>query len=299
MYVAAASSIVQEHAEKSGVWKTITDAGAFVLPSGCGPCIGLGLGLLEEGETGISASNRNYKGRMGSPKAHCYLASPAVVAQSAINGYISGLSDSVTKPSYTVKDAQEKKEVKSDAVQRVPGFTSKISGEIMFCDADNLNTDAIYPGKYTYADLSQSDMAKVVMENYDTNFSKKLNSSVLVSGYNFGSGSSREQAATALLYRGVNIVICGSFSQTFKRNSMNNGLLVLECPSLVSYLRNTYKNQIAEKSRNTGLFTDIDLLNGSLKIGDQTFKISKVGQVAQELIVNGGLEGVVQKKLSQ
>ena len=56
------------------------------MPAGCGPCIGLGVGLLEEEETGISATNGNYKGRMGHPEAQAYLSSPAVVAASAIKG---------------------------------------------------------------------------------------------------------------------------------------------------------------------------------------------------------------------
>ncbi|KAG8693636.1 mitochondrial Homoaconitase, partial [Ceratobasidium sp. 395] len=89
-YFAAASSNVQADAEKSGDWGALLAAGAKPLPAGCGPCIGLGTGLLEPGEVGISATNRNYKGRMGSPQAQAYLASPAVVAASAVRGVICG-----------------------------------------------------------------------------------------------------------------------------------------------------------------------------------------------------------------
>ncbi len=87
-YVAAASSEVQKESELAGYWQALIDAGAKPLPPGCGPCIGLGTGLLEDGEVGISATNRNFKGRMGSPSAFAYLASPAVVAASAIAGKI-------------------------------------------------------------------------------------------------------------------------------------------------------------------------------------------------------------------
>ena len=87
-YLAAASRAVQEAAEKRGAWQILLDAGAHPLPSGCGPCIGLGTGLLEAGEVGISATNRNFKGRMGNPNSGVYLCSPAVAAASALTGVI-------------------------------------------------------------------------------------------------------------------------------------------------------------------------------------------------------------------
>jgi homoaconitate hydratase len=68
-YVAAASSAVRCEVERAGDWETLVAAGVRVLPAGCGPCIGLGTGLLEEGETGISATNRNYQSRMAAQRS--------------------------------------------------------------------------------------------------------------------------------------------------------------------------------------------------------------------------------------
>src|SRR5213078_5199099 len=108
-YLAAASAEVQAKAESTGDWKTLLDAGAIPLPFGCGACIGLGRGLVEKGETAISATNRNFKGRMGDREALVYLASPAVVAASALAGYISAPTDFSERTAGTATPRQEKK----------------------------------------------------------------------------------------------------------------------------------------------------------------------------------------------
>ncbi|CAG8665664.1 5962_t:CDS:2, partial [Paraglomus occultum] len=229
-YVAAASSEVQQDAEASGAWHDLVNAGAKVLPAGCGPCIGLGTGLLRDGEVGISATNRNFKGRMGSPNALAYLASPAVVAASAIAGKIADpatFSKSFEHASYAesprisiVSTQTSNKPAVTEIKPVISGFPESIKAELLFCHADNLNTDAIYPGKYTYVDdLTPDQMAKVVMENYDPKFVDLVQQGdILVGGFNFGSGSSREQAATAIKAAGINLLLAGSFSETFKRN---------------------------------------------------------------------------------
>jgi len=88
-YIAAASLPEQEAAEDAGDWQALLDAGAKPLPAGCGHVLALELDFWNLG-VGISASNRNFKGRMGSPDAKAYLASPEVVAASALSGKISG-----------------------------------------------------------------------------------------------------------------------------------------------------------------------------------------------------------------
>jgi len=296
-YIAAASNEVQAESEKRGDWQKLIDAGAKVLPPGCGPCIGLGAGLLQDGEVGISATNRNFKGRMGSKSAEVYLASPEVVAASAISGYIDGpavVVDMETKGDITVNkkavDAWEKVDV-------LDGFPAKIEGELIFCHQDNLNTDGIYPGKYTYIDdFTPKQQAGVVMENYDPEFGKIVKEGdLLVGGFNFGTGSSREQAATALKYRGIRMVLAGSFSETYKRNAINNGFLVVEAPELVEDMKARFG---AEKlSVKTGVVATVDVTGSVVTVDGRQYSISPVGTTAQEMILTDGLEKWVKKNM--
>lgn len=372
-YIAAASLPEQNAAEASGDWDAMLEAGAKPLPAGCGPCIGLGTGLLEPGEVGISASNRNFKGRMGSTYAKAYLASPAVVASSALNGQISG-PDWYTKPEgwsgiamgqgNGIKEEDDRMvtahEVLKIAIQQLddmlaeasqaleaenaeqltsilPGFPETVQGEILFCDADNINTDGIYPGKYTYTDnVPVEKMAEVCMSNYDPAFSSiAQDNDILVAGFNFGCGSSREQAATAILAKKIPLVVAGSFGNIFSRNSINNALMGVEVPQLVQRLRETFsesqihaaQQDITEPSlnkdsldtpppaptivprqeklltRRTGWTFEWDVKRSKVTVQEGkggAIWSQKVGELppnVQEIIARGGLEKWVKKEI--
>ncbi|KAF2826135.1 homoaconitase [Ophiobolus disseminans] len=382
-YIAAASIPEQKAAEEAGDWQTLLEAGAQPLPAGCGPCIGLGTGLLEPGEVGISASNRNFKGRMGSPDAKAYLASPEVVAASALSGQISGPGRYKVPEGYegvrrgegdgipeeqrmmTIEDMLEKAIKDAEAAigtfdtatpetqivnppaapsaeaetltEILPGFPERIGGEIVFCDADNINTDGIYPGKYTYQDdVTREKMAEVCMENYDPTFGETAKAGdILVSGFNFGCGSSREQAATAILAKGIPLVVAGSFGNIFSRNSINNALMGVEVPKLANRLREVFSSTnpassqqtIKEPSQNresldspppaatvqpaeskqltrrTGWTLEWDVRRSTVNVqeGHNGAKWSvKVGELppnVQEIIALGGLENWVKKEI--
>ncbi|MBU1098186.1 MAG: homoaconitase [Bacteroidetes bacterium] len=296
-YVAAASSEVQAESEKRGDWKVLLDAGAIVLPPGCGPCIGLGTGLLEDGEIGISSTNRNFKGRMGSANAQAYLASPAVVAYSAVSGKIDYNWEGKTVEINGNIKINPRPKRQAGVTKIIEGFPEVLEGDLVFCNQDNMNTDGIYPGKYTYNDdFKPEDQARVVMENYDPNFGQIVKEGdILVGGYNFGTGSSREQAATALKYRGIQMVITGSASQTYTRNALNNGYLVIELPELVDDLKSKFgKDKLTVL---TGIKAKIDFKNSVIITPDKEYTISPVGAAAQELVVVGGLENWVSKNL--
>jgi homoaconitate hydratase len=301
LYVGAASAWTQQEAEKRGVWQALLDAGAIPLPPSCGPCIGLGTGLLEKGEVGISATNRNFKGRMGSRDAQCYLASPEVVAASAIAGYITGprrFADRTLDRNYEEFATNGHS---SEPVEILPGFPKRVQGRLVFMPQDNINTDAIYGKDYTYRDdMTPEMMARVVMENYDPTFAPRTHAGdVIVGGFNFGTGSSREQAVTCLKAKSIPLVIAASFSQTYLRNAYNNGFLCIEVPALVKRLREQFATEIVEKDKTIipGESVEIDFTSGTVAWRGSSFSFPPLGTVPQSLVIAGGAENVVATKL--
>jgi homoaconitate hydratase len=301
LYIAAASDEIEQQARERGYWDALLNAGATALPPGCGACIGLGEGTLEAGEVGISATNRNFKGRMGSRDSFVYLASPAVVAASAVAGKIAS-------PTPSASDAAERLRAASRctvnpaarvaaAVEIISGFPERIEGELLLVPKDNMNTDGIYGKEFTYKELSPEEMGKAAMANYDPAFQELAREGdILVGGYNFGSGSSREQAATALKHRGLQMIIAGSFSQTYKRNAFNNGYVCIECPELVDELRRTHGGD--KLTIRTGSAAVVDFTKSTIACQGKAYSFSPLGNVAQELVVKGGFEAVIRDQLA-
>jgi len=295
-YLAPASAEVQARSESNGDWQTLLDAGAIPLPPGCGACIGLGRGLVQKGEIAISATNRNFKGRMGDRDAQVYLGSPAVVAASALAGFICAPQTFTERPASTAIHRAQGKPQSNISVEIIDGFPSSVRGRVLFIDKDNLNTDGIYSSKHTYRDdMTPEEMAAVTFENYDPTFNTLYRTGdIVVGGLNFGSGSSREQAATALKFKGIPCVIAASFSETYKRNAFNNGFVVFECPELVTHLRATLTNRTA-----TTVASEITIDYGKsiLTIDGKSFAFPPLSPAAQELIVAGGAENLVASRL--
>jgi homoaconitate hydratase len=252
---------------------------------------------------------------MGSREAQCYLVSPAVVAASAVAGYICGpetTASSAVIPSERPGVGRESRDlhlkrhfedlsadvkVGAETVEILPGFPARVCGRLVFIPEDNLNTDAIYPGTYTYReDMTPAMMARAVMENYDPQFAANTRpGDVLVGGFNFGTGSSREQAVTALKAKGIPLVIAGSFSQTYLRNAFNNGFLCIEVPELVKRLRERIGT--AAKTVISGDEIDIDFTASTVTWRGDLFHFPALGSVPQSLIVAGGIERLVARKL--
>jgi 3-isopropylmalate/(R)-2-methylmalate dehydratase small subunit len=100
---------------------------------------------------------------------------------------------------------------------------------------DDVNTDVIFPGKYTYTLTNINEFAKHALEDLDPDFARLVQpNDVIVAGKNFGCGSSREQAAVCIKLSGVRVIVAKSFARIFFRNCVNNGVLPVVCPEAVS-----------------------------------------------------------------
>jgi len=144
-------------------------------------------------------------------------------------------------------------------------------------------------------------MADVVMENYDPTFvSRTREGDILVGGWNFGTGSSREQAATAFQAKGIAMVIAGSFSQTYLRNAFNNGFVCIACADLVTRIKEIHEDAVGagEATIIPGDELEVDFASGSATYRGEVFRFSPLGSVPQSLVVAGGIENQVRERLN-
>ena len=270
LLVIPASNQVYRDALREGYLDVFIEAGAAIGVPGCGPCMGNHLGIPAAGEVVISSANRNFKGRMGQPEASIYLAAPAIVAASAIAGCIAAPGGS----QYRAISTQPAMEVVKAASPQHTGVTgglvingngkqvvgAGVNGKV-WKYGHNVNTDQIFPGKYTYTLTTPEEIAAHALEDLDPVFVEFVRPGDMVfGGRNFGCGSSREQAVTCLKYKGVGALVAESFARIFYRNAINQGVPAIICPKAVAAAR-------------PGDPVQVDLVNGLIHLpaGDFTF----------------------------
>ena len=144
-------------------------------------------------------------------------------------------------------------------------------------DVDDVSTDVIWPGKYTYVQLDRAEMPRHAMEGFDPGFARRVaGRQALVVGRNFGCGSSREQASECLLASGVRLVVARSFARIFYRNCLNLGLAAVECPDAVDVVRED--SEVA-----------VDLEAGALRVDGQDFAVPPFPPFLLAILKDGGL----------
>jgi len=234
LLIVPASREIYLQAVEEGLVSIFIRAGANVLSASCGPCLGTGQGIPADGQTVISTANRNFKGRMGNPNAEIYLASPASVAMSAIQGEINPLR------AYPGAGPVRRTSVTPSLNQISEGENRKTGGVWDYSDADNLNTDQMFTGKLTYQ-VKSSDPAAIITHlfaGFDPGFADRVGEGdIIMAGENFGCGSSREHPAVGLAHAGVQAVIVKSVNRIFFRSSVNQGLILIEHRQAVESFR--------------------------------------------------------------
>jgi len=245
-----ASAEVYRAAVQEGIIGTLLDAGAMIGVPGCGPCMGNHLGIPAAGEVVFSTANRNFKGRMGQPDSEIYLGAPALVALGAVLGRIPspdeyGVSAPVSGSAIlsllrgTDLRACRTRDAHVFAPRSESGEKNKFSADgSAWVYGNNVNTDQIFPGKYTYSLRTAEEIGAHALEDLDPEFVRASRpGDVVFAGRNMGCGSSREQAVTCLKARGVRAVVAESFARIFYRNAINQALPAIVCPEAVAAAR--------------------------------------------------------------
>ncbi len=248
------SKQVYEMLSRKGLVADMIAAGARILESSCGPCIGMG-GSPGTGQISIRSYNRNFKGRSGNKDAFVYLASPVSCAVFAIKGKIVDprnagitLKEHKEPSSYLINDnllispkkgAKKIEIVKGPNIKDVPvkePLPEKIEAEVLIKLLDNITTDDIMPAGASILPLRSNipAISEFVFSHFDNTFSKRAGEvkqkggGVIIGGDNYGQGSSREHAAIAPMYLGIHAVIAKSYARIHRSNLINFGILPLK-----------------------------------------------------------------------
>ena len=279
LLVIPASKDIYLQAIKEGLITIFLEAGANVLGASCGPCLGTGQGIPADGTTVISTANRNFKGRMGNKEAQIFLASPATVAASAINGRITAQVVYQGKPG-TLGPEKEQGISSIAASDR-----RRINGVWNYADVDNLNTDQMFAGHLTYT-ISSADPGSILphlFAEFDPAFASGVeDGDIIMAGENFGCGSSREHPAVGLVRAGGRAVIVKSVNRIFFRSSVNQGLMLIVQPEAVESYR-------------PGEKVSVNPEHGTVEMDNRVFHYPALSDKLLEIIREKGLVNWIRK----
>ncbi|MFQ5407779.1 MAG: 3-isopropylmalate dehydratase small subunit [Anaerolineales bacterium] len=151
---------------------------------------------------------------------------------------------------------------------------------------DDVNTDVIFPGKYTYTVSEPKETAQYALEDLDPRFAKEVQpGDIIVAGKNWGNGSSREQAVTCLKAAGVGAIVARSFARIYGRNCINSALPALTCPEAVNAIQD-------------GETIEIDVQAGEIRCAAGAFKFPPLPPNVLAIVEAGGLIPYTQQRLA-
>ncbi|MFB9760288.1 aconitate hydratase [Ectobacillus funiculus] len=321
--ISPGSKQVFEMIARDGILLKLISAGARILESACGPCVGIGQAPQSEGVS-LRTNNRNFIGRSGTKDAKVYLASPEVAAASAITGVITDprdIEDIDLDAIQVIKEPEERilddrmivapKENTEDVVikrgpniQPLPlreALEEEINTAVLIKVGDDITTDDIMPAGAKILPLRSNvpAISQYVFNGIDPTFPKRAkenNGGIVVAAENYGQGSSREHAALAPMYLGVKAVLAKSFARIHHDNLINYGILPLRFKDKNDYERINQGDILViknvQKQVNNGEFVIVNETQG--------FEINAYATLSdrqKEVITSGGQLNYIKKLL--
>ncbi len=282
--IVPATDVVWNDCLAEGLLEVFKSAGALVSNAGCAGCAAGQVGQNGKGEITVSTGNRNFPGKQG--QGNVYLASPAVVAASAVAGYITTPDKIPAAPVEFVKTKPQQIPA-TGKPHSAPGERATIvRGRAWIIERDNIDTDMIFHNRYL-AITETGEMGQYAFDNLEgyRDFAKMAQpGDIIVTGKNFGSGSSRQQAVDCFISLGIQAIIARSFGAIYERNAINAAFPVL-----------TY-NSFAEID-----LKDKDIITVNLVTGDVTNErnglrttVNPFYDAQYEIYIKGGLLGRIQ-----
>jgi 3-isopropylmalate dehydratase small subunit len=277
--IVPATDEIWQQCLNEGLFKIFKDAGALISNAGCAGCAAGQVGQNGQGEVSISTGNRNFPGKQG--KGEMYLASPSIVAASAVAGVITIPSNIPERPVLFTPRKDDKKANVEKKKKEISQKPTLIEGRVWYIKQDNIDTDMIYHNRYlTITNIAE--MGKYTFDNLKgyEDFAKKANAGdIVIVHKNFGSGSSRQQAVDCFISLGIQAVIAESFGAIYERNAINAGFPIMTFKTL------------------EGLdITDGDTIRTDLKSGEitnlkngKTIKANPLFDVQIEIYQRGGI----------
>ena len=309
------SKQVHEMISKEGLTSDMIAAGARFLESSCGPCIGMG-GAPGSGQTSVRSYNRNFRGRSGTKDASVFLASPVSCAVFAIKGEMTdpreaGIDIRVFKEpgKYIInrnflippiEDTTRIKVIKGPNIKEVSvkePLKDSIEAEVLLKLGDNITTDDIMPAGSKVLPFRSNipAISEFVFENIDSTFSarakeaKARGGGILIGGENYGQGSSREHAAIAPMFLGVQAVLAKSFARIHCSNLINFGILPLLFSNPEDYDRLEKGDRLVIRDLLNSLDGNQTYLIENITSGNKCNVHSGLNERERELIKKGGL----------
>jgi 3-isopropylmalate dehydratase small subunit len=264
-----------------GLIKIFKDAGALVSNAGCAGCAAGQVGQNGPEETTISTGNRNFAGKQG--KGEVFLASPRTVAISAVAGYI---TDDVEDLTVDVSFESKGLKLEPKAQDKTGKSEDKplvVEGRVWLIEQDDIDTDMIFHNRYlTITDINEmGQYAFDNLEGYEDFSSKSKPGDIIVTGKNFGAGSSRQQAVDCFKALGIPCILAESYGAIYERNAINAAMPIL-----------TYDaKMIQDIDLKDGDILRVDFINGEVtnKRNNKIASINPFYDVQKDIYLRGGL----------